>query len=122
MPTQQKNYEFRSLDDFKEQCGYTIDNEWLPRVTKIVSIKAKPALYRYYGAAKSFDAAQSATEQSAKEGTMVHEAIEAHLLGKTTEIDPLIVPSVQSFIKFVDEQHIHVLPDRIERRIVSKDH
>ena len=46
--------EFKDLNDFKEQCGYTIDGDWYPRVTKIVTIKAKPALYYYYGEAKSY--------------------------------------------------------------------
>ena len=68
--------EYKDTEDFKEQCGYTIDEVWYPRVTKIVTIKAKPALYRYYGAATSYKAAQDATEQSAKEGTLVHETIE----------------------------------------------
>ena len=86
--------EYTDVGDFKEQCGYTIDDVWYPRVTKIVTIKAKPALYRYYGAAASFKAAQDATEQSAKEGTLVHETIEAALLGRHPEIPASISPAV----------------------------
>ena len=78
--------EYKDTEDFKEQCGYTIDDVWYPRVTKIVTIKAKPALYRYYGGGGEFQAAQDATEQSAKEGTLVHETIEAALLGGEPEI------------------------------------
>ena len=78
--------DYKDLNDFKEQCGYTIDDVWYPRVTKIVTIKAKPALYYYYGEAKSYRAAQEATERSAEEGTMMHEAVEGLLLGKNREI------------------------------------
>ena len=52
--------EFKTEEDFKQQNGYDIDGVWYPRVTKIMSIKAKPALYRYYGEAESFKAAQAA--------------------------------------------------------------
>ena len=63
--------EYKNIDEFKDANGYTIDGVWYPRVTKIVGIKSKPALYRYYGEAKSYKSAQEATEQSAKEGTMI---------------------------------------------------
>ena len=72
--------EFKDIDDFKEQCGYTIDGDWYPRVTKIVGIKAKPALYYFYGEAKSYGAAKEITERSAEEGTMLHEVVEGFLL------------------------------------------
>ncbi len=53
--------DFKDLTEFKEQCGYTIDDVWYPRVTKIVSIKSKPALLRFYGEAENFKAAQGVT-------------------------------------------------------------
>lgn len=114
--------EYKTLDDFKEQSGYTIDDVWYPRVTKIVTIKAKPALYRYYGEAKSYKAAQEVTEQSAKEGTMLHEAVEALLLGKTQEIPAEVAPAVRSFQEYFEKNHIKVTPDLVERRIVNHDH
>ena len=73
---------YKNAELLKEASGYTIDGVWYPRVTKIVSIKSKPALYRYYGEAASYKAAQAVTEQSAREGTMLHEAVEGLLLGK----------------------------------------
>ncbi len=114
--------DFKNSTDFKEQCGYTIDDVWYPRVTKIVSIKSKPALYYYYGEAKSYKAAQDATEQSAKEGTMIHEAVEGLLLGKNPEIPEQIAPAVKSFWEFFQKNNIQVTPDRVERRIVNYDH
>jgi hypothetical protein len=114
--------EFKNNDDFKEQCGYTIDGDWYPRVTKIVTIKAKPALYYYYGEAKSFRAAQEATERSAQEGTMLHEAVEGLLLGKTQGIPAAVAPAVRSFQEFFAKNHIEVTPELVERRIVNRDH
>lgn len=114
--------EFKDINDFKEQCGYTIDGDWYPRVTKIVTIKAKPALYYYYGEAKSYRSAQEITERSALEGTMLHEAVEGLLLGKTTEIPAQVAPAVKAFQEFFEKNNIHVTPELIERRIVNKDH
>lgn len=114
--------DYKDLDAFKEASGYTIDGVWYPRVTKIVTIKSKPALYYYYGEAKSYKAAQEATEQSAKEGTMLHEAVEGLLLGKNPEIPLEVAPAVQSFREFFEKNNIHVTPDLVERRIVNYDH
>jgi hypothetical protein len=114
--------EFKDINDFKEQCGYTIDGDWYPRVTKIVTIKAKPALYYYYGEAKSYRAAKEATERSAVEGTMLHEAVEGLLLGKNDEIPEAVAPAVRSFQDFFEKNHIHVTPELVERRIVNRDH
>jgi hypothetical protein len=114
--------EFKNINDFKDQCGYTIDGAWYPRVTKIVGIKAKPALYRYYGEAKSYRAAQAATEQSAKEGTAIHEAVEGFLLGKNPEVASDIAPAFRAFLTFYERNNIHVTPELVERRIVNRDH
>src|SRR5580700_7402575 len=100
--------DFKDLSDFKEQCGYTIEGAWYPRVTKIVTIKSKPALYYYYGEAKSYKAATEATERSAEEGTIIHEAIEGLLLGKNPAIQPDIAPAVKSFLNFYEKNNISV--------------
>ncbi len=114
--------DYKDLIDFKEQCGYTIDDVWYPRVTKIVTIKSKPALYYYYGEAKSYRAATEATERSAKEGTAIHEAVEGLILGKDPEISKAIAPAVASFLEFFQKNNIHVTPELVERRIVNHDH
>ena len=114
--------EFKSITDFKDQCGYTINDSWYPRVTKIVSIKSKPALYYYYGEAKSYKSAKAATEKSAEEGTAVHEAIEGFLLGKNPEVPAQIKPAYDAFLTFYEKNHIHVTPELVERRIVNHDH
>jgi hypothetical protein len=114
--------DYKDLTEFKEQCGYTIDDVWYPRVTKIVTIKSKPALYYYYGQAKSYKAAQEATEQSAKEGTMIHEAVEGLMLGKKPEIPDQVAPAVKSFLEFYEKNSIQVTPELVERRIVNREH
>ena len=114
--------DFKNLEEFKEQCGYTIDDAWYPRVTKIVTIKSKPALYYYYGEAKSYKAAQEATERSAEEGTLIHEAVEGLILGKNPAITEEIAPAVKSFLEFYEKNHIQVTAENVERRIVSHDH
>ena len=115
-------HEFKTIESFKEENGYTIDDVWYPRVTKIVGIKAKPALYRYYGEAKSYKHAQSATERSAKEGTLVHEAAEAILLGQNPTVDISISPAIAAFQDFINRNHIQTMPEWVERRILSLNH
>lgn len=113
---------YKDSESFKEASGYTIDGVWYPRVTKIVSIKSKPALYRYYGEAANFKAAQSITQKSAEEGTLVHETVEAFLLGQKPEINPSIKPAVDAFLKFWEAKKIQVIPELVEKRVVSFDH
>ena len=113
---------FKDPEGFKEACGYEIDGVWYPRVTKIVSIKAKPALYRYYAEAASYEEAQKSTQESAREGTMTHEAVEKFLVGEEPEVDPLIQPAVQAFLAFWKQNHIQVDPEYVEKRIISHDH
>jgi hypothetical protein len=110
--------EYRNLEEFKAASGYEINGDWYPRITKIVSIKAKPALYRYYAAAPSFAVASRQTEKSAEEGTLVHEAIEKILIGKTPEVNPLIQPSIEAFQKFLAENDVMVIPEHIEMRVL----
>ncbi len=113
---------YKDAESYKDANGYVIDEVWYPRVTRILSIKAKPALYHFYAEAESFKAGQAITELSAKEGTLIHEAVEGILLGKDPDIDPSIAPSVDSFLSFIQERNIQVTPELVEKRIVSRDH
>ena len=113
---------YRSPEHFKEENGYDVDGLWYPRVTRVVGIKAKPALLFYYAEAPDYSSAKASMEESAKEGTLVHEAAEAILLGKTPPVDPLIRPAIQAFTDFLFENDIHTKPEYVERRIVHKDH
>jgi hypothetical protein len=109
------------IRDFKESGGYEIGGMWYPRVTKIVEIKAKPALYRFYAQVRDFDEGERIKEASASEGTLVHETVEALLMGQTPPIPPSIRPSVEEFMKFVEQNHIQVDPSFVEYRIHHKD-
>lgn len=113
---------YKDEESFKEASGYTIDGVWYPRVTKIVSIKSKPALLYFYAEQANFKAGQAVTQKSAEEGTLVHNTIEALLLGKPVDIDPSIKPSIEAFQRFWEDKNIQVTPDLIEKRIVSYDH
>lgn len=115
-------YHYNTPEDFKSLNGYEINDFWYPRVTKIVEIKAKPALYRYYGEAESYAKAMAQTKKSAEEGTLIHETVEKILLGETPDIDPTIAPAVKAFMEFLETNNIQVDPDYVERRIINRPH
>ncbi len=110
-------FDFKNVEDFKEKCGYAIDGKWYPRVTKIVEVKAKPALYFFYGEAASYKAAKEITENSAKEGTLIHEIVEKFLVGEKPEIPAAIKPAIESFLNFLKERNINVKGEFVEKRI-----
>jgi hypothetical protein len=113
---------YSNSEHFKSASGYEVDGIWYPRVTKIVEIKAKPALYRYYAEALDFATANAQTKKSAEEGSLIHEIAEKILLDEKPEINPLIKPSIDSFVKFLDEKNIQVDPEFVEKRIVNFNH
>lgn len=112
--------DYRTADEFKESTGYDIEGfEWVPRVTSIVGIKAKPALYRFYANLPSFAEGEKIKEQAAAEGTLVHEIIQDILTGKSRAIDPSVKPAVESALAFVEERGIVIDPAYVERRLVN---
>jgi len=113
---------YKDEESYKEANGYTIDGVWYPRVTKIVSIKAKPALLYFYAEAANFKAGQQITQKSAEEGTLIHETVEGLLLGKNPEIKAEIKPAVTAFLDFYERNHIQVTPELVEKRVMSRDH
>ncbi len=115
-------FDYSNVEEFKEQAGYIIDGKWYPRVTKVLEIKSKPALYWFYGEAASYKAAKAITESSAKEGTLVHEVVEKLMVGETPEIPPAIAPAVRGFQEFFAENKIDILPEHVERRIFHPHH
>src|SRR3989338_1761884 len=101
---------YSNAEQFKETCGYEINGFWYPRVTKIVEIKAKPALYRFYANMNNFAEGEQIKQRSATEGTMIHEAVEGILTGKKPEIPEQIRPSIKAFMEFLIDRHIQVDP------------
>src|SRR3989344_4273734 len=113
---------YRDAEHFKTENGYEIDGAWYPRVTKIVGIKAKPALLYYYAEAPNYRSAKFSMEESAKEGTMVHEAAEAILLGQSPAVHPIIQPAIAAFREFLEKTNVQTRPEFVERRILNKEH
>ena len=109
-------------EEQKMSSGYEIDGFWYPRVTKIVGIKAKPALYHFYAKMQNFAEGERIKQQSAKEGTLIHETIEDILLGKEPDIPESIEPSIRAFQEFIEKEKITVDKDCIERRLVNHEH
>jgi len=112
---------YSNLQHFKEVAGYEINGIWYPRVTKIVEIKAKPALYRFYAEMNNFDEGEAVKKQSASEGTLIHETIEKILIGEKPHIDNSILPAVSAFFQFLEEKNIQVDPEFVEKQIVNFD-
>lgn len=114
--------EYLTEEDFRKDCGYLLDSIWYPRVTKIVSIKSKPALLKYYGESESYEAAKRSTNASAEEGTKIHEAAEAILLGNSPLVDQSIAPALNAFIQLIEKKNITTREDLVEKRILNKKH
>src|SRR3972149_6790699 len=109
---------YTDLKHFKGLSGYEIDGFWYPRVTKIVDIKSKPALYRFYAGMNNFAEGEKIKQKSATEGTMIHEAVEKILVGEKPAIPAQIQPSVKAFLEFMLSKHIQVDPQFVEKRLV----
>ncbi len=109
--------DYKSVEEFKSLAGYDIDGSWYPRVTKIVEIKAKPALYRFYAELSSFAEGEEVKKISASEGTLIHETIEAIMMKKNPDIDPTVRPAVEAFNRFVETTNIQVDPEFVEKRV-----
>ena len=111
---------YRTLEDFKTASGYTIEGFWYPRVTQIVSMKAKPGLYKFYAEQESFEAGEAMKAKSAEEGTLIHETVEAILSGQQPIVPESIRPAIEAFMNFMG--HNKVVAKQIEERLISKKH
>lgn len=111
---------YRDIHSFKEDNGYTIDGIWYPRVTAIVGIKAKPALYAFYASMPDFKTGERMKEKSAEEGTLIHDTIEALLKNEPVEIPESIRAAIAAFQRFRSQHEI--VPHKIEERLHSKKH
>ncbi|KKS25670.1 MAG: hypothetical protein UU85_C0001G0100 [Candidatus Wolfebacteria bacterium GW2011_GWA2_42_10] len=112
---------YSTLEHFKGMAGYEIDGAWYPRVTKIIEIKAKPALYKFYAELNNFAEGEAIKKQSAGEGTLIHETVEKILMGQSPVIEPSIAPSINAFLEFIEEKNIQADHDWIEKQVVNYD-
>jgi len=113
---------YKDEKSFRESGGYEIDGRWYPRVTKILEIKAKPALYKFYGDMPSFEAGKTMSEKSAEEGTLIHEIVEKIMVGDKVEIPESVKPAIDAFLEFFEKTNIHVEKDMVEKRIFHPIH
>jgi len=111
---------YSNVDNFKSTNGYEIDGIWYPRVTAIVGIKAKPALYMFYASLPNYAAGEAIKAKSAEEGTLIHETIEAILRKDPVVVPETIKPAIGAFMDFYSKNDIVV--HKIEERVVSKKH
>lgn len=111
---------YKDIQQFKMANGYEIDGIWYPRVTSIVSIKAKPGLYSFYAGLKSVQEGDAIKEKSAEEGTLIHNTIESILRKEPVNIPDAIKPAMTAFFDFYSRHEIN--PLKIEERIISCNH
>ena len=121
--------DYKTSQEFIDTYGYDINGTWYPRVTKIVEIKAKPALYRFYAELSNFNEGERIKELSASQGTKVHEAIQSLLTGgsplATARGKPVIsediIPAIRAFEKFQQEANMKIDKDFVEYRVANHD-
>ena len=112
---------YKTVDEFMRGNGYQHeDGLWYPRVTSIVGIKAKPALYAFYASMPSFAAAEAMKDRSADEGTLIHDAIEAILKKESVTVPANIKPAIDAFMAWHDRNTI--VAHKVEERLVSRKH
>lgn len=107
---------------FKEENGYEIDNQWYPRVTRILEIKSKPALEQFFKEVGRYSFAEEIKNKSAAEGSLVHNTIEQLMLGKPTDVADVIRPSVTAFQEFNEGRRIVFHHEFVECRVWSLRH
>ena len=113
---------YKDAEEFKSINGYDINGTWYPRVTKILDVKAKPALEQFFREMESFASAEEVKNKSAAEGTLVHETVQGLLTGKEVSIPEAILPAVSAFQKFNEEKQIVFHKEYVESRVVSLRH
>lgn len=111
---------YSNIDNFKNANGYEIDGIWYPRVTAIVSIKAKPALMYFYASLPDYKTGQAITQKSAEEGTILHDTIEAIMRKEPVVVPDIVKPAVSAFMDFYSQNEL--VAHKVEERVISKKH
>jgi hypothetical protein len=107
----------KSLDDFQKYCGYFLGGIWYPRVTSIVEIKSKPALYAFYANAENFSEAKKQLSKAANEGTIVHQLVEDAVMGKESHVPDRYIGFQKGFEEFLKQHNFFAKKEWIERKI-----
>ncbi len=113
---------YKDAEQFKASCGHELNGAWYPRVTHILSIKAKPALDIFFKEMESYAAAEKVKNKSAEEGSLVHEVVQKMAIGEPVEIPKEIEPAAAAFKDFQAKNSIVFHPEYVERPIWSNLH
>ncbi len=113
--------EYKNLEDFIARAGHMNDGIWYPRVTSIISIKSKPALYRYYASMPSWFHAERIKNKSAEEGTLIHEAVQSAMVGEEYDNHTEnTLAAVLAYKQFNDQLNLISEKNKIEYKIVNQ--
>jgi len=117
---------YKDAEAFKKSSGHEVSGQWYPRVTKILEVKAKPALQGYYfemgKEVENMSDVEAVTSKSAEEGTKVHEVVQALAVGKDIDIGEDMRPVAEAFLEFNKKAGIFFHPEYVERSVWSGLH
>ncbi len=102
------NFWNNGADYFRKKYGHEIGRIWVPRVTAITEIIAKPALLKYYADQENFEVARQNLRNAANWGTLTHSTIEKLFKMEQVGIDPKIAPSVEAYFEWKKQHNIKV--------------
>ena len=105
---------YTSEEHFKDENGYVINNVWHPRVTRILDIKAKPALENFFKEVGNYESAEEVKDKSAEEGSIVHGAVQSILGGMRFEVTKDTEPVAKAIQEFNKDNRISFHPNFIE--------
>lgn len=108
---------YQSIEEFKKEQGYFVDNVWYPRVTKICEVKSKPGLYYFYAESLNFEEANQKKAKAAYEGKIVHEIIESIIEQKPIQVPEEYIGFKKAFEDFLKEHSLFSKKEWIEKRI-----
>jgi len=111
-----------TLEEFKKEYGYVIDNVWYPRVTKICEVKSKPALYRFYAEAPNFKEANTKKAKAADEGKYVHEIVESFIKRRQIIVPEEYLGIKKAFEDFLKNNYFYSREEWLERKTVHPLH
>ncbi len=110
---------FRDAEHFKSVSGHEVNGVWYPRVTKILDVKAKPAIEFFLREMESYAAAENVKNKSAEEGSLVHAVVQKVAVGEAVDVPKEIAPAVLRFEEVSNEKGIFFHPEFIEKPIWS---
>lgn len=113
---------YKDGEEFRRVNGYVINGVWYPRVTRILSIKSKPALENFLKEVGDYSSAEEIKQKSAEQGSLLHDAVQNFLIGRSEEVAEVVQPALTAFERFNQEAKIALVPEFVERQVWSSRH